>query len=265
LGFISLNPAGHAVIHIDTEQSLEDHDTLVRLAIRRAGLTEPPSWLLSYCLTGLSVKELRDAQEEIIRRAKARFGSIHSILIDGVADFVVDVNDPKECSGFVANLHATAVEFDCPIIGVIHLNPGSDFKTRGHLGSQLERKAESNLRLERDGDAIVLWADKNRRAPIPKDRGPRFVWSDDAGTFVSTATAGEIRDDAKRTELRAEAEAVFTEAGRPSLSWKEFHVHLQQVASLKPGTARKRFTEMLEKSAIAKNAVGAYELAQSTS
>jgi hypothetical protein len=39
------------------------------------------------------------------------------------------------------------------IVGVIHFNPGGE-KTRGHLGSQLERKAETNLRL-----------DKVRRAP----------------------------------------------------------------------------------------------------
>lgn len=186
LGFSSSNPQGHALIHIDTEQSREDHDDLVRRAIRRAGLTEPPPWLYSFCLTGIPVKDLQAILWLMMKTTFMVHKGIHSVLIDGVADMVSDVNEPEDCNSFVAELHGHAILYKCPIIGIIHLNPGTE-KTRGHLGSQLERKSETNLRMEREGDteAIVMWADKTRKAPILKKSAPRFAWSDDAGMHVS--------------------------------------------------------------------------------
>jgi hypothetical protein len=107
------------------------------------------------------------------------------VLVDGVADLVVDVNDAGESNTYTAHLHQTAIEHDCAVVCVIHTNPSSE-KTRGHLGSQLERKSETNLRLEKSGEITVVFSDKNRRAPIQKENGPRFVWSDEAGMHVST-------------------------------------------------------------------------------
>ena len=186
LGFRSSNLEGHALIHIDTEQSREDHDDLVRRSIRRAGLGAPPPWLYSFCLTGMPVKDLQALLWLMMETAFTLHRGIHSVLIDGVADMVPDVNDPETSNAFVSDLHGHAILYKCPIIGIIHLNPGTE-KTRGHLGSQLERKSETNLRMEREGDteAIVLWADKTRKAPILKRTAPRFAWSDEAGMHVS--------------------------------------------------------------------------------
>ena len=40
------------------------------------------------------------------------------------------------------SFHQLAIEYDCVFMTVLHENPNSDFgKTRGHLGSQLSRKA----------------------------------------------------------------------------------------------------------------------------
>ena len=104
-------------------------------------------------------------------------------------------------------------------------NPGSDFKTRGHLGSQLERKSETNLRLEKDDDEIsVIWADKNRRAPIPKKSAPCFQWDDGAGMHVSvqnpSETKAEAKSDAKRAAMRQEAETVFAD-GKDSFRYTD--------------------------------------------
>ncbi|MEI6078828.1 MAG: hypothetical protein WCS94_24855, partial [Verrucomicrobiota bacterium] len=42
LGFSAENPKGHALIHLDTEQSQYDHDALIRRALRRARVTTSP-------------------------------------------------------------------------------------------------------------------------------------------------------------------------------------------------------------------------------
>lgn len=153
LGFTSGNPKGLAVIAIDTEQSPFDHHQLIISSIRRAGVQSKPAWLLPYCLTGFKADEIRRSIRPLLQSAKKKFGGVLALLVDGVADAVNDVNDPAEANAFVAELHALAIEFHCSVIGVIHVNPGGgeNWKTRGHLGSQLERKAETNLKCETRG------------------------------------------------------------------------------------------------------------------
>jgi hypothetical protein len=151
LGLASSNAEGRAVLHFDTEQAPRDHWAVIQTALRRAGLKVAPSWLCSYGTAGWSIPDRRGALECALRLAKREFGGVHSLFLDGVADFVMDPNDGEECFPFVDSLQSLAVQFDCPIIGVLHLNPGTE-KSRGHLGSQLERRAETNLVLEKDAE-----------------------------------------------------------------------------------------------------------------
>jgi hypothetical protein len=206
LGLASTNKDGLAVVHFDTEQSHRDHYDLVRRAMRRAGVIAMPPWLLSYCLTGMSAKQAWSTVREGIEAAFQQFGGIHSVLVDGLADLVVNVNDPEECNAFVASLHALAISRDCPIVGVIHFNPGTE-KSRGHLGSQMERKSETNLHLDKKGEVTFVWSQRQRRAPISKDDAPSFQWDDAAGMHVSVRTVSDGGDKAEG--LRALRDDVF--------------------------------------------------------
>lgn len=253
LGFYSRNPDGRAVLHFDTEQSKEDHWHLVKRAQRRARATRTPEWLLSYCLTGKSARECLSLIRDSVSRAGEQFGGIHSILIDGVADLVVNVNDPEETNAFVTSLHALAMEKDCPIVGVIHLNPGSE-KTRGHLGSQLERKAETNLRLEKDGETSVMWSDKQRRAPIPKELGPRFQWSEQSGMHVSVECARDSKEEVKLEQARLCVADIFKE--RPAMRYTDLVFTLTERLRVSDKTAQKRINEWSKSGVIEKTFAG---------
>lgn len=221
LGITATAPSSKRLIHFDTEQSIFDHDQLVRRAMRRAGFDKPPTWLDSYGCAGFSAAELRQSLTCTMTDAQTA-GGVFAVIIDGTADLVIDVNDAAECNAFVAELHALAIMHDCPIINVVHENPGQDGgKMRGHLGSQLERKAESNLRLRKSDETTVIFSEKMRKAPILERDGPRFRWSDEAGMHLSCETSGKTKDDAKREALRDEAECAFRDAGKDALSWKE--------------------------------------------
>ena len=189
LGVSASAPWGLVLIHIDTEQSREDHDKFVRRAIRRAGAKKAPEWLWSHGLAGFSAQKLREALHELLRKARREKRGIFAIIIDGTADLVNDVNDPEECNAFVAELHGLAIEHHCPVINVVHENPGASNsgggKMRGHLGSQLERKAESNLVLKKTEEVTVVFSEKMRRSPILEKDGPRFRWSDEEGMHVT--------------------------------------------------------------------------------
>jgi hypothetical protein len=262
LGFFSENPHGHAVVLVDTEQCPFDHWAGTERIARRAGIDPVPAWLRSYCLTGFSASDVRLSIRLLTEQAVRDFGGVHSVFVDGAADAAQDVNDPAESNSLVTELHALAIKFDCPIINIIHVNPGSDFKTRGHLGSQLERKSETNLRLEKDDNgATVIWADKNRRAPIPKNTAPRFAWNDEARMHVTVASQRSSKDAADKQAMQIEAEAVFTAAGNALINYGKFISLLEREVHASKSTAKRRFGQMLRTQIIRKELTGFYELA----
>lgn len=201
------------LIHIDTEQSRFDHFQSVRRSVARAKLTAPPPWLWSFSLAGWSAKDLKQALAEALKRAKRLDVGILGIILDGVADLCCDVNDAEESNALIAELHRTAIDHDTPIICVVHRNEGekADSAARGHLGKQLARKAETNLRMEKKDGRTVVFADSNRGAPILEKDGPCFEWSEEKCYHVSTASVGVSRADVSAEEARSLAEEIFSE------------------------------------------------------
>ncbi|MCI0744050.1 MAG: AAA family ATPase [Verrucomicrobia subdivision 3 bacterium] len=256
---VAENPHGLPLLHFDTEQPPPDHWQQVRRATHRAGLAREPEWLLSYCLTGRTHVECRQLFYRGLEQARERFGGIHSVLIDGVGDLVSDVNDQKECNPFVAELHALAIRYNTCIIGVIHLNPGSDNKTRGHLGSQLERKSETNLKLEKSGEITTVWSEKQRRAPILKDFGPRFRWSNEHGMHVSCQCEADQRLAEQREQFADEVERVF--ADRPAMRWSDLRDQIKNRIGVKKDAAEKRIKDYLKLNTVRKTVANLYERA----
>lgn len=96
LGIAASNPRGLALVHFDTEQSPADHHAGVLRAFHRAGLQSPPPWLRSYRLADVGIDERRALVTFELESARKTHGAIHSMLLDGVADFCHDPNDPEE-------------------------------------------------------------------------------------------------------------------------------------------------------------------------
>lgn len=195
----SSNDHGHAVILFDTEQSEADFYRVMKLAFKRVAC-EPPAWLMAYSVVPLSIQDRNQAIPWALAKARKEFGGVHSVFLDGVADFVSDPNDPAESFNFVANLHRLAIQYDTAIFCVLHFNPGGDYqKTRGHLGSQLERKAEVNLALEKSVDGVTtVYTSSSRRGPIFKSNGPRFQWSDAFDLHVTLPRESPAKADTSR-------------------------------------------------------------------
>jgi hypothetical protein len=256
LGFSSSNPKDMALLWFDSEQSPDDFWHGVYRALKRAGLREPPPWLHAYCLTGLGCKRGWEAVLEAIRIATEQHAGIHSLLLDGAADFVADVNDAGESNAFVAEVHDMAIKHDCPITGVIHFNPGSD-KSRGHLGSQLERKAETNLALEKDTDeTTVIFSTKNRRAGIPKHLGPRFAFNMEAGMHITVESRESAKDSEKRKSLLLLAQDVFKD--HPAMRYSEIKSTVATVTPCNDRNAQKKVAEMIRLTVIKASVAGIY-------
>jgi AAA domain len=265
LGFAAApNTPGRALVHFDTEQSRYDADQLIRRALRRADIAgPPPPWLRSYWLTDIELAQRRQLLRDELEAASKACGGIYCVLIDGVGDLVVDVNDITETQNFVIELHALAIRYDCPIVGVLHENPGGQTeKQRGHLGSQLERKAESNIRLVKDSDGItVIYTEKSRHANIPRSAGHRFKWSDEDAMHTTFEAEQNSRPDAHMAEKHFAQELFNCPQATGGLSWAQIHARISELADLKQPGARRRFQKLLGLGFIEKNSAGFYLLA----
>ena len=262
LGFSADNPDGHAVIHFDTEQSRYDHDGTIRRALSRVDMEAPPTWFQSFSVADLPTGNRVMAMETALEDAVESFGGIRCIILDGVADFMRDPNDPTEAFALVDKLHADAIKHNCTIIVVIHENPGSDIgKTRGHLGSQLARKSESNLRLQKDVQTGIttIWADAARHCHIPKNEGTCFSWCDTLGRHVSRGSAGTIKASQKTEKFRTEAESAFGDAA--SLAYSALVAGIMAATGLKSEkTAEKRIVTYQAEGIVSKTSSGSYSL-----
>jgi hypothetical protein len=260
LGFSAENPNGHALIHIDTEQSTFDHDQLVRRALRRARLTEPPEWLMSFALVDLSVSDRRKAVSVLMDEAVKAFGGVFAVMIDGIGDLCLDPNDSAESFDLVHHLHGLAVRHCTTICTVLHENPNSEGgKTRGHLGSQLERKAETNLRLAKDKDGVTtVWAEKARHLYLPREQGTCFAWNDHERMHTSCGTAGEIKQAAGRERAQDEASKSFDGTG--SLTYTALAAAICEALDLQPRSAKSRIKTWLADGIIRKDKTGNHHL-----
>ena len=214
LGFSSIPHGGKAVICFDTEQSDYDSWRLFDRACTRAGVADMPDNLRAYRLMSKPTQKRRAFVEFELERASENCEGVHLVIIDGVADLCIDPNDTAEAFALVEWLQHLAVQYDCPILMVIHENPAGPSgagKTRGHLGSHLERKAESNLRIQKDSaDVSVIYSEKSRSANIPKDKGPRFRWCDEAGMHMTyVGTEADERRTRRSGEQSIDVEEVF--------------------------------------------------------
>src|SRR4029077_2996181 len=228
LGFgAARNDSGHAVIHFDTEQSRYDADTLIRRSLRRAEIEYPPPWLRSYCLTDIDVKSRLILLLAELEAASKECAGIYCVLLDGIGDLAIDLNDIAESNNLITQLHAQAIKYNCPFVGVLHENPGDNKtgKTRGHLGSQLERKAESNIRLVKDSDgSSIIYTEKSRLANISKENGHRFHWSDSASMHCSLDATPQTKSSSRVADMRQFIVEIFNcPQATGGLSWKQFH------------------------------------------
>ncbi len=125
---------------------------------------------------------------------------------------------------------------------------------RGHLGSGIERKAESVLRLTKTDEVITVTADPTRKASITGDRCPRFEWSYDAGMHVSCGP----KESKLNQELQDLCDKVFQDWQGGQMPYTLIIDRIMNVTGKTVGTAKTRLNHLLRGSLITKTASGLY-------
>ncbi len=217
------------ILHFDTEQSHYDHHQNILRLLKRSGTAavDAEPHLRSFSLVNFDLHERWEAITRSLNAAHADGKTVVAIFIDGVADILSDPNNSEESFARVAQLHSLANRHQLTVFTVLHENPdtkgGGSGKTRGHLGSQIERKAETNLRVSWDErkQAMVIWAERTRQASIPIDQGTAIVW-------CGTRKHHVLKSDAigrPTAEVPTATDAV-TEPPRPTPEQRFITAHL---------------------------------------
>ena len=97
------------------------------------------------------LRAIADPEERraIIRYAICHTPNIGLVVIDGIRDLMHDINSSTEATKLVGDLMKWTGEQNIHIQTVLHLNKGDD-NARGHIGTELNNKAESVLLIARD-------------------------------------------------------------------------------------------------------------------
>ena len=179
LGSAFCNPAGEFTkgmgsfrgkrhfVHFDTEQG-DWHSQRVfkRVEWMNKGLNL--DFYHTFALRKIGYKDRIDFIQYYLDCMREEDKEIGLIVIDGIADLVSDANNLEESNLIVQKIMAWSTVYDCHIVTVIHSNFGSD-KPTGHLGSFLEKKAETQIQLERYPNklgAITVSCKRSRNTPF---------------------------------------------------------------------------------------------------
>ncbi|MBP6023932.1 hypothetical protein [Ferruginibacter sp.] len=204
------NSQGRAVIHFDTEQSEADQQYFVNTILRRAKIESTPDYYRSYNIRQLNIDNYREVTDNICELSCTAFNGVHLIVIDGGADYITSVNDESAAYNIVQYYTHLSIRYNCPVIIIVHLNPGSD-KERGHFGSEVQRKCYGLLTVSKEGDISTVQPKIMRKAGNGEIPLVHFAYSKEQGYHVQVdlPDKAEAKAFKEMERLQTIAEKIF--------------------------------------------------------
>lgn len=250
---IQSNTKNKAVLLYDTEQSEVQLYKNTTNILKRSKEEDIPHNFKVYCLTGMSRKERLQAIIQSMDKFYYEFGGIQMVVIDGIADLIQSANDEIESIKIVDELYRLASIYQTCIICVLHFIP-SGLKLRGHLGSELQRKAAAILSIEKDTDPSISVI----KALKVRDGSPldvplvQFTWNKELGmhSYVGEKPKEE-KEKRKENELIMVAKTIFNT--QKHWIYIDLCEQIQNLLDVKERTAKSYIKFMREKDIILKD------------
>lgn len=256
---ITANPKGLAVLHYDTEQSEAQLHKNLGKTLRRASLAAVPEYYHSLYLASLSRKDRLKLIRESMDLFHHKHGGIHLVVIDGIADLIRSDNDETESIAIVDELYRLAGIYNTCIICVLHFVPNG-IKLRGHIGSELQRKAAGILSIEKDDNpeySVVKALKVRDGSPLDV---PMMLFGWDKAEDMHVYRGEKSKED-KEKRKTDELVGVIREAFRNSfkLTYQELCDVLMREMEIKDRTAKKYIAYMKEQHILAQDINGNYQ------
>ena len=147
-----LPPNKRKILYVDTEQSKYHCHKVMERILRLAGL--PTDKDRDDFVFIVLREQTPDKRKQIIGYMLENMPDVGLLIIDGIRDLMYDINSPSESTDLINLLMRWSSGYNLHIHTVLHLNKGDD-NTRGHIGTELNNKAETVLQItksQQDGN-----------------------------------------------------------------------------------------------------------------
>lgn len=135
------------ILYVDTEQSPHHCQNVMSRIVRMAGL---PVDIEPLNLEFLTLRRhTPDVRIAIVEEAIYHTEGLGLVIIDGIRDMVYDINSPSESTKIISKLMQWTDERQIHIHTILHQNK-ADENARGHIGTELNNKAETVLEVAKD-------------------------------------------------------------------------------------------------------------------
>ena len=140
---IQLPEGKKKMVYFDTEQG--DYD--VYMTAKRIMAMSKSKGFDMYQLREFEPRQRCEMIEQYLKENP----QVGFVVIDGVADLGVAINDEEEATRITSLLMRWTKQYNCHIVNVIHQNKMNEFAT-GHLGSYIMKKAEIIISVTKDAE-----------------------------------------------------------------------------------------------------------------
>jgi hypothetical protein len=135
------------ILYVDTEQSPYHCQKVMKRIVSMAGLPlDEEHQYLEFLTLRRHTPEIRIA---IVEEAIYQIENLGLVVIDGIRDMVYDINSPSESTRIISKLMQWTDERQIHIHTILHQNK-ADENARGHIGTELNNKAETVLEIAKD-------------------------------------------------------------------------------------------------------------------
>ena len=224
------------ILYFDTEQSKYHCHTVLERIYKLSGLSlkQDDPRLMFWGLREYTPK-LRIA---VIDYALRKYEGVGLVIIDGLRDLMYDINNGKEATDVMTVLMAWTSVYDLHIHTVLHLNK-NDNNPRGHIGTELENKAET-----------VLIISKNNQNNSVSEVRPMHMRDKEFTTF-----AFHIDDD-RLPVLDSSVSVTVVKPREKSLVSLDNEIHQQVLGKLFEEHSPSKYSELVELVSQAYEAAG---------
>lgn len=138
----------HLFVYRDElDKWLETGRKVLKRILRLAGLPEDknPNNLIMLALR----KYAPPVRLAIVEQAIGTIPDLGLVIIDGIRDFLYDINSPSEATDIISRFMQWTDDRQIHIHTILHQNK-NDENARGHIGTELNNKAETVMQVEVD-------------------------------------------------------------------------------------------------------------------
>ncbi|MES2592706.1 MAG: hypothetical protein V4608_12545 [Bacteroidota bacterium] len=150
LGFKAYDNNCFTVLYVDTERNQKDQypNAIQKIKLNAGYSIESEIKNFDFIsLIEVSRIERFEALKEYLETVREKFDNHIVIVLDVITDCISNFNDPNETMKLIDLLNMMINEFNVTFICLIHENPSSGDKARGHLGTEIMNKASTVMQI----------------------------------------------------------------------------------------------------------------------